>query len=1790
MNIIRTRGKRVSLAVSIVILLVLLSCIFINSLQGDKAKAAVINNADIIETDLLLDKNYRGKKSGDYVFNLNALNALYDKLLGKSNATFGEIDIAANVAKANYSNNSVKAIHSGMDSQDIRSKNKNRNIVVKIDGKEWIVTTLTTAENGHVVLTLMLKDVAYNSKWGDWSTLPGIKDFSSAYPPTMYSTSYIRAGLLNGKTQYTTDGSALISLSDNEKEKLYGAAGYTFGIYTDDKEQGHITNFIISPNQVEYQQYENLYDITHVNGNDWYNAPNDSSKNDIADNKWYSKIDTSYNTHEIQTKKEYYDWGNDLIWLPSLSETGQSQRTGVKPSGGLWNLDASQRGVSAGYCPWLRSGACYYSTSAFYLDAVGAHLADTVPSTTAIAASGALGGALAVRPAFNLDLTAANNSAFIPIAPTDVTSTYDGTEQDYFNTNEAKKWYNEELFSSANANVKVEYLNLDGSALSTPKPIDSGEYKVKLTVQNSSKYVWANCKSETEITFKINQKVLNVNFDPSTTPPTATPTNLCTRDSALADSILRIKYTTNAGYSGYTPPTGIDVYKAEVEIDTSVSNNYVLDDTYNIKYIAVPTLTTSTWHTYNGTDQSYYVTYGHTSDEVEIEISVPSEYNGLVTYSNNEIRVKKAGKYKVAVNIKKKDGTVNWSSRDNNEKYIEFEIEQSPMEIDLSSGGSNNIEITRGEKATVKVDSMVEVFAGDVLNFDIYATMNGVSSVRRLVYSNLEIDENTNFPLSIDLNTEGLSAASYTLELRKAGESNSNGDYDITIGNAPITLIVNEIGVSSNIRWTFRRDGKDLDSFNQSTSVLNATYGGNIEYNGSAVSISVRAGKLTLDEDYGYKTTQSANNSMPMTNADTYTTSVRLLDENNKAEIYTLTWTIDKAKFDLTNVQWKGNGVLEFNGQLQEMELENLPNKLVATYGGDDNYRDVTTSALHITVDYLDFDDPSDGENYILPDINDPTTYKGNVVWETDWQIIAKKITVQWGKELLTDKNGSPFNIAILRSKTSNSVVVHTYYKSDGNGNKIGAAISESDIVVPESGTEYYICELTLSNSNGYELVGVTTREFAVTNQGTAVKFDPNKQTFAYTGKDVMLRFTNNGNLTSSQYDIKYYDVNDNELTSMPKEVGKYKVRIELKPELSGYFIGGDDEWEIEIVARVITESWNTTSKPPRLNINKTELSMIEYEFADSEGNIISYEQMKSAAGDYKVRAKIKSEYANNCSFTSGSETGWQSFKLEDKDLANMQDPNDPTLYPDDPDMQEPDNNNPSGDVSGDVSTNPEDKGGVDFDKISKILKEWWQVIASGISIVLIIIFTCKGASNLSKAKKAKKATENRYKAYYAAATGLFGLAMNTWTIIASVLMGLAVASLVFMILTKVKLNKAQEEMEEARYDYERHKETNRREYDDNRREEEYRRREEDDRRRDEEYRRREEDMKAMLMRMMGGNFEGMNMGQPQGAYMGMQQGIGAEEIRGIVSETVTALLPGMQQALPQQASNNDEVVQKLIEQNQELMQKNDKLMQQLIEKPIEREVVASNANDELIKSMIEEQKAMREMIKQLADRSQQVVATQPQVVEKIVEKPVEKIVEKEVRVEVPVEKIVKVPVEKIVEVPIETVVEKVVENPIVISTEAVGEAEKSKQVKKTPSPKKAPAPRLTLEEAYAKLTKEQKKYFDGLREYAMSKDSKCKEKLSTYFTTIGPSTTNPFIKLTIKKGITVALFKMEDEYLKDIRRNASGDGTKIKVKETEMPIGDKQAYDTAKDMVDLRIDQIERYNDFLKEQRALRK
>ncbi len=1416
--------------------------------------------------------------------------------------------------------------------------------------------------------------------------------------------------------------------------------------------------------------------------------------------------------------------------------------------------------------------------------------------------------------------------------PKDVTVEYNGLARTVEDLIE-EAWYDSTIYG-------------DESRMSISMPADAvhqGSYSIKFSIKDSDLKWEDETTTDKTINLIIESKPIGLTWtsdDNGIYKAAPNASDLCDVDKEKEIIVTRYRSRgTTTEYDSLTPPKRIGDYRAIAE---SNNKDYVISESsqksqdFTLEALRVPILASSNFspsniQSYTGKDRTFeLINYDYkwkgSAGDSSVEISIPARYAGKIMIDqDNYIIVKEAGTYALQLELTDTENS-RWADKSETAadrtapREVEFKVTQKSLNGEIVSGIDEDgiIKAVVGNNVKVMFEMAELPFAGDNISIDIYAYKSG-SSNSTLLKGNIIVSQaDGEYSYQVDLNTSALRiAGQYMLKFELRDKINTaNSNYELLIEDVELAL-TEEVDEGS-ITWRLKEGNILIDSTRTPIGEFSMSYAPTniIKYNKNKIykfEVRTPSGYVvdTVTEDgfvNGYKNTDFDGNIIEMCkDASKYTTQVRIKNIlTQEVQIYEIKWEITKAKYDLSQVKWKGNGRLEYNGQLQEMILENLPEGLeILSYIGDEQYRDVTTSALHVAVEDLDFTDEAYEKNYVLPIVGDSTTYIGNVVWETDWSIVPKEIKVQWSKELLKDKYGNSFNIAILRSKEENTVVVHKYYKSDGKGNKVGEAISESDIVVPESGTEYYICELTLSSNDGYILTGTTIREFAVSNQGSAVKFTPNKLTFAYTGEEIKLWLSNDGNLKSSQYKVTYYSAGGaSPLTSAPMSVGKYRVEITLNDELNGkYFIGGDSEWEIEIVARIINESWNTTSKPPRLNINKTELGMIEYEFMDEEGNVISYDQMKSKAGVYSVRAKIKGTYIGNCSFASGNnETEWIDFELTENDLANMQDPNDPTLYPDDPDMQEPEEpddnnpsgdinsgNNPSGDVSGDVPTNPEDKGGVDFDKISKILKEWWQVIASGISIVLIIIFMAKTAGYESRRKKANKKIEKYESAVYAATTGLFGLATTAWTAIACILMGLAVLSFVIMLIAKNRCNKSEDSLEEAKEDYERNKENNRRDYDDNRRDEEYRRR-------DEEYRQREEDMKAMFMRMMGG-YDFNNMGQPQGAYMGAQQGIGAEEIRGIVSETVTALLPGMQQALPQQASVNDELMQKLIEkeeqndktitklieQNERLMQdnaENQKVMQSLMQQLANKEATATNVNDELVNRLIEQNdKLMQRLAEQ---QPQQVVTSQPQIIEKIVEKPVEKIVEKEVRVEVPVE--------KIVEVPVETVVEKVVEKPIVISTEAVGEAEKSKQVKKTPSPKKAPAPRLTLEEAYAKLTKEQKKYFDGLREYAMSKDSKCKEKLSTYFTTIGPSTINPFIKLTIKKGITVALFKMEDEYLKDIRRNASGDGTKVKVKETEVPIGDKQAYDTAKDMVDLRIDQIDRYNDFLKEQRALRK
>lgn len=112
---------------------------------------------------------------------------------------------------------------------------------------------------------------------------------------------------------------------------------------------------------------------------------------------------------------------------------------------------------------------------------------------------------------------------------------------------------------------------------------------------------------------------------------------------------------------------------------------------------------------------------------------------------------------------------------------------------------------------------------------------------------------------------------------------------------------------------------------------------------------------------------------------------------------------------------------------------------------------------------------------------------------------------------------------------------------------------------------------------------------------------------------------------------------------------------------------------------------------------------------------------------------------------------------------------------------------------------------------------------------------------------------------------------------------------------------------------------------------------------------------------------------------------------------------------------------------------------------------------------------------------------------------------------------------------------------------------------------------KMTFKEAYKALSKEQKKYFDGIRNYALGKDgAKLSESLVSQTVFIH---NKPILKLKIRRGVTIASFKVENDLIRDFKHQVETTSG-IKEKETEIRITDKSIFATACSMVDLMVKQ----------------
>ena len=122
-----------------------------------------------------------------------------------------------------------------------------------------------------------------------------------------------------------------------------------------------------------------------------------------------------------------------------------------------------------------------------------------------------------------------------------------------------------------------------------------------------------------------------------------------------------------------------------------------------------------------------------------------------------------------------------------------------------------------------------------------------------------------------------------------------------------------------------------------------------------------------------------------------------------------------------------------------------------------------------------------------------------------------------------------------------------------------------------------------------------------------------------------------------------------------------------------------------------------------------------------------------------------------------------------------------------------------------------------------------------------------------------------------------------------------------------------------------------------------------------------------------------------------------------------------------------------------------------------------------------------------------------------------------------------------------------------------------------------------TFEEAYEALDPELRDLFDKVKAYALSKNGTTEVKLSNCICIKYGS--KKVVRLTVRRSYPLAMFVIENEMVKDFRRNATG-ALKLKVPATELVIRDEEDLKAAYSMVDLAVDQILKDIEAAKERR----
>lgn len=313
--------------------------------------------------------------------------------------------------------------------------NATNGMVVQLGGRQWMVTSLTIADiNGkeNIVVTLYLANSEGNIVFNN--------DASLTKGNNAYSNSELRNEILT-----------------NSKWDLYTQTG----------ENSFASRYLVKPKYIKYQHNESRIGRE---GNP-YHFPNEAL-DDFFDN-WnigytepYKSTDTFTDPNGVLQR--YDAWGEDYIWIPSLTEAGSDDFLNETS---IWKLSSNQRKDTTTGETWLRSGhGGGHWNGSYGLKSDGNFSYRTVDAN------------LNIRPAIHLNLT----QIFSEIAntlenPEDLASTYNTEEQKLSEIALLKDnthWYDKNLYETENEYVTITYI--DGKSFE-----NAGEYWIKAEIKES---------------------------------------------------------------------------------------------------------------------------------------------------------------------------------------------------------------------------------------------------------------------------------------------------------------------------------------------------------------------------------------------------------------------------------------------------------------------------------------------------------------------------------------------------------------------------------------------------------------------------------------------------------------------------------------------------------------------------------------------------------------------------------------------------------------------------------------------------------------------------------------------------------------------------------------------------------------------------------------------------------------------------------------------------------------------------------------------------------------------------------------------------------------------------------------------------------------------------------------------------------------------------------------------------------------------------------------------------------